>query len=74
MEYGKLAKAQAARVYKVLYKVPVWPVTLQAVKLLINTSAKCAKTYFIPEHKEHVLKRNSAGSLHIHYITNFITN
>jgi len=40
MEYGKLAKVQATRVYEVLYKVPVWPVTLQAVKLLINTSAK----------------------------------
>jgi len=43
MEYGKLAKAQVTRAYKVLYKVPVWPVTLQAVKLLINTSAKRAK-------------------------------
>jgi len=27
-----------------------------------------------PEHKEHVLKQKSAGSLHIHCITNFITN
>ena len=40
MECGKLAKAEATRVNKVLYKVPVWLVTLQAVKLLINTSAK----------------------------------
>ena len=27
-----------------------------------------------PEHMEHVLKQNSAGPLHIHCITNFITN
>jgi hypothetical protein len=39
MEYGKLAKAQATRVYK----VPALPATLQAVKLFINTSAKWAK-------------------------------
>ena len=37
MEYGKLAKA--TKVY-ILYKVLVWPVTLDAVKMVINTSVK----------------------------------
>ena len=39
MEYGKLAKAQAIKVY-ILYNVLVWPVTLEAVKMVINTTVK----------------------------------
>ncbi len=43
MGYGKLAKAQANKLY-IPYKVPERSVTLQAMKLVINTSANSAKT------------------------------
>jgi len=39
MCYGKLAKDQCTKLY-ILYKVPVRPVKLQAMKLVITTSAK----------------------------------
>lgn len=56
MGYGKLAKAQATKLY-ISYKVPEWPVTLQAMKLVINTSANSAKTMLSTFH--HQNKRNT---------------
>jgi hypothetical protein len=65
LENGKLAKAQAIKAY-IQYKVLVWPGTLEAVKMVINTSAKTAKTMLSTFHHLHTRNMCSNKTVLVH--------